>query len=299
MKIEELSYESIKVNGVALHVATGGKGTPIVLLHGFPETHMAWRYVAPELIKDFTVVCPDLRGYGQSEKPHGDEQHINYSKRTMAKDIYELMKHLGHEKFAVAGHDRGGLVGFRLALDYPEAVTHLLVLDVIPTIDMWENLHGIFGVFGYHQFFLAQPSDFPEKMLQAGAKTFLDHTLNSWCKHPEALPADIREEYLKAFSDPKSLHAICEDYRAGAFVDGGHDAKDREAGKKISIPTTALWQDPKGMQLPFDPLKTWQFWAPHATGKAIDAGHFLAEETPDEVVGAIQDLIKPPKTKRQ
>jgi pimeloyl-ACP methyl ester carboxylesterase len=291
MKIEELSYELIEVNGVKLNVAMSGKGAPIVLLHGFPETHLAWRYVVPELIKKYRIVCPDLRGYGQSDKPRGDEQHTNYSKRTMAKDIYELMKSLGYEQFAIAGHDRGGLVGFRLALDYPEAVTHLLVLDVIPTVNMWESLHGIFGVFGYHQFFLAQPGDFPEKMLQAGAKTFLDYTLNGWCKHPDALPLDIREEYLKFFSKPESIHAICEDYRAGAFVDGGHDAKDRDAGRKINIPVTVLWQDPKGMELPFDPLETWQFWAPGATGKPIDAGHLLAEEKPYEVIDAVNDLL--------
>ena len=291
MKIKELSYGVKGVNGIRLHVATSGKGMPVVLLHGFPETHLAWRYIAPELAKSYAIVCPDLRGYGQSDKPRGDAHHFNYSKRTMAKDIYELMKSLGYKKFAVAGHDRGGLVGFRLALDYPEAVTHLLVLDVIPTVDMWESLHGIFGVFGYHQFFLAQPGDFPEKMLQANPKTFLDYTLNSWCKHPRALPADIREEYLKAFSNSESIHAICEDYRAGAFVDGNHDAEDKRDGKKINIPTTVLWQDPKGMDLPFDPLKIWQSWAPNATGKPVDAGHLLPEEKPDEVVEALKDLL--------
>ena len=291
MKIDELSYESIEANGVSLHVATGGKGMPIVLLHGFPETHLAWRYVAPKLLENFTVVCPDLRGYGQSDKPHGDKQHTNYSKRTMAKDIYELMLHLGYKEFAIAGHDRGGLVGFRLALDYPEAVTHLLVLDVIPTIDMWESLHGIFGVLGYHQFFLAQPNDFPEKMLQASTETFLDYTLDNWCKHPAALPSAVRKEYLQAFSHPESIHAICEDYRAGAFVDGTHDAEDKKANKKILAPTTILWQDPKGMELPFDPLKIWRSWAPNANGQAIDAGHLLPEEKPDEVIGAINDLL--------
>lgn len=291
MKIEGLSYKFIEVNGVKINVAIGGTGTPLVLLHGFPETNLAWRYVAPKLIENFTVICPDLRGYGQSDKPRGDEQHMSYSKRTMAKDIYELMNQLGHTRFAVVGHDRGGLVGFRLALDYPQVVTHLLVLDVIPTVNMWESLHGIFGVFGYHQFFLAQPSDFPEKMLQANPKTFLDYTLDSWCQHPNALPATIRKEYLESFSTPESLHAICEDYRAGAFVDGVHDTEDRDADKKISIPTTILWQDPKGIELPFDPLKVWQSWAPNATGKPVDAGHLLPEEEPEQVLGAIRDLI--------
>lgn len=290
MEIETLSYKFIEVNGIKLRVATGGSGMPLVLLHGFPETHVAWRYVAPELLKNYTVVCPDLRGYGQSDKPQGDEKHTNYSKRTMAKDIRELMKKLGHDSFAVAGHDRGGLVGFRLALDYPGVVTHLLVLDVIPTVDMWEGLHGIFGVFGYHQFFLAQPADFPEKILQASSKTFLDYTLDSWCKNPRVL-SDVRSEYLEAFSNPSSIHAVCEDYRAGAFVDGNDDAKDRAAGKKIDIPVSILWQDPKGMELPFDPLKTWQSWAPNATGKPIDAGHLLPEEKPDEVINAINDLL--------
>lgn len=290
MEIETLSYKFIEVNGIKLRVATGGSGMPLVLLHGFPETHVAWRYVAPELLKNYTVVCPDLRGYGQSDKPQGDEKHTNYSKRTMAKDIRELMKKLGHDSFAVAGHDRGGLVGFRLALDYPGVVTHLLVLDVIPTVDMWESLHGIFGVFGYHQFFLAQPADFPEKILQASSKIFLDYTLDSWCKNPRVL-SDVRSEYLEAFSSPSSIHAVCEDYRAGAFVDGNDDAKDRAAGKKIDIPVSILWQDPKGMELPFDPLKTWQSWAPNATGKPIDAGHLLPEEKPDEVINAINDLL--------
>lgn len=291
MKIEGLSYEFIEVNGVRLNVAMGGDGTPIVLLHGFPETHMAWRYVVPELLKNYKIVCPDLRGYGQSGKPHGDENHTTYSKRTMAKDIYELMQKLGYKKFAIAGHDRGALVGFRLALDYPDAVTHLLVLDVIPIVDVWKSLHGIFGVFGYHQFFLAQPADFPEKMLQASTEIFLDYTLNSWCRNPDALPADIRSEYLKALSNPESIHAICEDYRAGAFVDGGHDVEDRDSGKKINIPVSVLWQDPKGMKLPFDPLKTWQSWAPSATGRSIDAGHLLPEEKPKAVIDALNDLL--------
>lgn len=291
MKIEELSYAFIKVNGINLSVATGGEGMPLVLLHGFPETHLAWRYVVPELLKKYTVVCPDLRGYGQSDKPDGGKEHTDYSKRTMAKDIHELMKKLGHDTFAVAGHDRGGLVGFRLALDYPEAVTHLLILDVIPTVNMWESLHGIFGVFGYHQFFLAQPADFPEKILQASSKTFLDYTLDGWCKKPDALPGRVRTEYLKAFSDPKSIHAVCEDYRAGAFVDGAHDAKDRADGKKIDVPVSVLWQDPGSMELPFDPLKVWQSWAPNATGKPVKAGHFLPEEKPSEIINAIKDLL--------
>lgn len=292
MKIENFLYKKISVDAVKINVAIGGSGLPVVLLHGFPETHLAWRHVAPQLAKDYTVICPDLRGYGESDKPTGDESHRMYSKRTMAADVVGLMHELGYDSFAVIGHDRGGLVAFRMVLDYPQKITHVGVLDIIPTIDMWPSLQGIFGVFSYHMFFLAQPNVLPEKMLAASAKDFLYHTLDSWNKTPGAFPNDIREQYLASFSHPEAIHAICEDYRSGAFEDGKDDTADRHAGKKIRAPLLALWQDPAGMELPFDPLAIWQSWAPDVTGRALACGHFLPEERPDDVVAAIREHLE-------
>lgn len=283
--------QEITANGVSLHVEVGGKGAPLVLLHGFPETHMAWRLVAPELAKNYTVICPDLRGYGESDKPLGDETHEQYTKRTMANDILELMRGLGHDRFAVMGHDRGGLVGFRLALDHPEAVSHLVILDVIPTVDLWESLQGIFGVFGYHQFLLAQPPDFPEKLIGAAPELFIGHTLDTWTKDQAALPPKVRSAYIEALSTPESIHAFCEDYRASAFVDREHDVADKKAGKQIAAPVFVLWQDPGEMKLPFEPLEIWRGWAKKVQGHSLPCGHFVAEEKPAEVIAAVRAFV--------
>jgi haloacetate dehalogenase len=281
----------VQVGEVALQAAVAGDGPPVVLLHGWPQTHVAWHAVAPRLAERFTVVCPDLRGYGDSDKPPGDPGHQRYAKRTMAADVRALMAALGHHRFAVVGHDRGALVGHRLALDHPEAVTRLSVLDVLPQLDMWEAMNRDFGLAGYHLFFLAQPADFPERLIGADPELFLTHTLEAWCGTPGAITPEALDAYRAAFADPATIHATCEDYRAGAGVDVAHDAADRDQGRRISAPVLLLWGQPAGMELPFDPLAVWRRWAGSVDGQALACGHFLAEERPDEVADALQRFL--------
>jgi haloacetate dehalogenase len=276
----------IDVGEVTLQLAVGGEGPPLLLLHGFPESHLAWRAVAPRLASDFTVVCPDLRGYGESDKPSGDAAHECYSKRTMANDVVRLMRAFGHDRFAVAGHDRGAVVAYRLALDHPEEVRRLAVLSVVPVLDTWEMLQGQFGLGAYHLFLLAQPSDFPERMIGADPCLFLSHTLDTWSGTPGAIDGEVRDAYLEAFRDPRTIHAICEDYRANATIDLAHDAADREAGRRIDAPVLALWEQPDGLEVPFEPLDLWRCWADDVQGHAIRCGHFIPEERPDQVADA-------------
>jgi haloacetate dehalogenase len=281
----------IQVGEVALQTAVAGDGPPVVLLHGYPQTHVAWHAVAPRLAERFTVVCPDLRDYGDSDKPPGDPDHERYAKRTMAGDVRGLMAGLGHGRFAVVGHDRGALVGHRLALDHPEAVTRLAALDVLPQLDMWEAMNRDFGLAGYHLFFLAQPAGFPERLVGADPELFLTHTLEAWCGTPGAITPEALAAYRAAFADPATIHATCEDYRAGAGVDVAHDAADRDQGRRISAPVLLLWGQPAGMELPFDPLVVWRRWAGSVDGHALACGHFLAEERPDEVADALQRFL--------
>jgi len=284
MLLSTFDRKRIDVGDVALQVAIGGDGPPLLLLHGYPETHLAWHAVAPRLAERFTVVCPDLRGYGESDKPTGDEAHETYAKRTMARDVLTLMRTLGHERFAVAGHDRGGAVGYRLALDHPDAVARLAVLSIIPTIEMWSALEGQAGLAAYHLYLLAQPADFPERLIGANPDQFLTHTLDGWCGTPGAIVSEARTAYTSAFRDPRALHAICEDYRANASIDVAHDAADREAGTRIAAPLLALWEQPEGFELPLDPLSIWRRWADKVEGRGLPCGHFIPEERPDEVV---------------
>ena len=285
MTISGFSYQRIPVGGVHLGVAQGGAGPPVVLLHGFPQTHLAWREVAVRLARDHRVICPDLRGYGGSDKPPGD-----YSKRRLAADVVELARALGCERFALAGHDRGALVAFRAALDHPSAVSHLAVLDVLPAVDLWESLTGTDGVFAFHLFLLAHPPPLPERMLGAAPSEFFGHFLDGWVRDPAAIPPPVREAYLSAASTPEAIAAVCADYRASATVDAEHDAADRAAGRRLSMPVAALWQRPGG-ELPFDPAAVWGSWASDLRTHVLDCGHFLPEERPEEVVAALRELI--------
>jgi haloacetate dehalogenase len=284
----------VQAGEVAIHAAVAGDGPPVVLLHGYPQTHVAWHAVAPRLAERFTVVCPDLRGYGDSDKPDGDPGHERYAKRAMARDVRELMAALGHQRFAVAGHDRGALVGHRLALDAPDAVTRLAVLDVLPQLDMWAAMNRAFGLAGYHLFFLAQPADFPERLIGADPDLFLTHTLEAWCGTPGAITDEALTAYRAAFADPRTVHATCEDYRAGATVDVDHDGADRDQGRRITPPVLLLWGQPPGMELPFDPVAVWRRWADDVEGRPLPCGHFLPEERPDEVVDALRRFLSGP-----
>jgi haloacetate dehalogenase len=292
LRIPEFAYQQVRCNEVTLNVAIGGQGPPLLLLHGFPETHLAWRDVAPRLARHHRVVCPDLRGYGESDKPPGDAGHDQYSKRTMARDVLSLMANLGLPRFSAVGHDRGALVAFRAALDHPEAVEHLAVLDVIPTVDMWQSLTGVAGVFASHLYFLAQQADFPERLIAADPDLFFGHFLDTWPKVAGAIPAPVRRHYLNACATAAATHAICEDYRASAFVDPAHDEEARRAGRRLSMPVLAIWQDPGAQTLPFEPKKVWQGWASRLQTQVLPCGHFLPEEQPAEVAAALEGFLR-------
>ena len=223
MAIPGFDLLTVQVAGSTVNVACGGDGPPVLLLHGFPQTHVAWRDVAPELAADYRVVCPDLPGYGASDRPAGDDDPRQYARRTTAETMVALMRTLGHERFSVVGHDRGALVAFRTALDHPEVVDHLGVLDVIPTVDMWAALTGVGGVFAFHLYLLAQPTDLPERMVGADPDAFFGHFLTAWTKEPGAISDDVRDAYLRAARRLEAIHAVCQDYRASAFLDGDHD----------------------------------------------------------------------------
>ncbi|MER5795297.1 alpha/beta hydrolase [Streptomyces sp. NPDC001980] len=274
-------------DGVALHAAVGGTGSPLVLLHGFPQTHLMWRHVAAGLAAEHTVICPDLRGYGASDKP-ADADGTSYAKRTMAADIVALAQALGHERFALAGHDRGALVAFRAGLDHPDAVTHLALLDVLPTLDMWEVLHGATAAVAFHLYLMAQPPGLPEELIGAAPDLFFGHFLDLWTRDPGAIPADVRAAYLAACR--AAVPSIVADYRASAGVDTGHDRADRAAGNVLRMPVTVLQQD-WGAALGYDAAALWRAWAPDLEHRTVDCGHFMAEEAPDEVSAALRKLL--------
>lgn len=290
-RIAEFTYDRIQVGDIALNVAMAGSGTPVVLLHGFPQTHLAWRHVAADLARDHRVICPDLRGYGESDKPADIPGEDTYTKRTMATDIVELMRSLGHPRFALVGHDRGGLVAFRAGLDHPETISHLAILDVLPAADMWATLHGTAGIFAFHLYLLAQPGDFAERMIRADPEAFFGHFLDTWAHNHDAIPADIRSEYLDAARHDDAITAVCADYRASAYADNLHDEADRLAGHRLTMPVTALWQDPGDLALPFDPEAIWCSWTTDLRTATVNCGHFLPEERPEAVIEAVRELI--------
>ncbi|TDC07185.1 alpha/beta hydrolase [Streptomyces sp. 8K308] len=273
--------------GVSLNVAVGGSGAPIVLLHGFPQTHLMWRHVAADLAADHTVICPDLRGYGASDKP-AESAAGGYAKRTMAADVVALARALGHERFALAGHDRGALVAFRAGLDHPHAVTHLACLDVLPTLDMWDVLRGTTAAVGFHLYLMAQPPGLPERVIAASADAFFGHFLDLWTNDPAAIPADVRAEYLAACRG--AVDSIVADYRASAGVDVAHDRADLAAGNRLRMPVTVLQQD-WGAALGFDAAALWRAWARDLRHATVSCGHFMAEEAPGEVVAALRELL--------
>src|SRR5690349_5291626 len=258
MHLQGFDYQRVTVaDGVALNVAVAGSGSPIVLLHGFPQTHLMWRHVAADLAADHTVLCPDLRGYGASDKP-ADTDGQAYAKRTMAADIVALAAKFGHDRFALVGHDRGALVAIRAGLDHPGTITHLASLDVLPTLDMWDVLRGASAAVGFHLFLMAQPPGLPEQMIAASADAFFGYFLDLWATDPAVIPADIRAAYLQACR--AAVPSIVADYRASAGIDIEHDRADRAAGNQLRMPVTALQQN-WGAALGFDAAAIWQAWA--------------------------------------
>ncbi|MER7842451.1 alpha/beta hydrolase [Kitasatospora sp. NPDC096077] len=287
--IPGFAYHRVPVaDGVALHTAIGGQGSPVVLLHGFPQTHLMWRQVAADLAAEHTVICPDLRGYGASDKPAETPDGLAYAKRTMGADIAALAGALGHRRFALAGHDRGALVAFRTALDHPDRVTHLASLDVLPTLDMWEVMHGVSAAVGFHLYLMAQPPGLPERMIAASADEFFGHFLDLWSRDAAAIPADVRAAYLAACR--AAVPSIVADYRASAGIDVEHDSADRAAGRRLAMPVTVLQQD-WGAALGFDAAALWRAWAPDLVHRTVDCGHFMAEEAPALVADELRALL--------
>ncbi|MFD6990542.1 alpha/beta fold hydrolase [Streptomyces sp. NPDC059943] len=287
--IPGFTYRRVPVaDDVTLNVAVGGSGSPVMLLHGFPQTHLMWRHVAVELAARHTVICPDLRGYGASDKPAEEADGVTYAKRTMAADAVALARALGHDRFALAGHDRGALVAIRAALDHPEVITHLASLDVLPTLDTWDVMHGTGAAVGFHLYLMAQPPGLPERMIGASADAFFGHFLDIWTRDPQAIPADIRAAYLAA--SRASVPSVVADYRASAGIDVVHDQADRDAGNRLRMPVTVLQQD-WGTALGFDAAERWRAWAPDLRHTTVSCGHFMAEEAPEDVVKAVLDLL--------
>ena len=276
-----------KTSGATINFVTAGTGPPLLLLHGYPETHVMWRKVAPQLARKFTVVAADLRGYGDSSKPAGGKDHIAYSKRAMALDHVEVMESLGFQKFLVVGHDRGGRVAHRMALDHPDSVQKLVVLDIVPTYKIFHTVTKELATSNFHWFFLIQPEPLPETMISNSAEFWLKSRFN-------ALPADaISKEafadYLRTFRTPETIHATCEDYRAGASIDLTHD--DADLQRKISCPVLALWAEKGAMHRQYNVLDTWKERASNVAGKPLPSSHFIAEEIPEMLLSELGNFL--------
>ncbi len=279
--------------GANLFLRIGGSGPPLVLLHGYPQTHVMWHRIAPALAQHFTLILPDLRGYGQSSCPPNDEDNFTYSKRAMAQDVVRAMGELGYTLFRVAGHDRGGRVAYRLALDWPERVERLVVLDIVPTHSMWNNFTVKMAMKTYHWLFLAQPSPLPETLLERAPITYQDFTMASWTKSRDlsAFAPEALDAYHRFFVESHHIKATCDDYRAGQTYDLHADTADFEAKKKITCPVLSVWGETGFPGETSDPLGIWREWASNVTGLAIDSGHFVAEENPKATLEAMLPFL--------
>jgi haloacetate dehalogenase len=275
--------------GEEIHGVVGGSGPPLLLLHGFPQTHAIWHRIAPRLARRFTVVATDLRGYGDSGKPPSDERHAPYSKRAMAQDQVEVMRALGFERFAVAGHDRGGRVAHRLARDHRERVERVAVLDISPTKRMYEATDQRFATLYYHWFFLIQPYDLPERLVGADPDYYLMKKLGGWGTRDLPFSEGALAEYRRCFRDPAAIHAMCEDYRAAASIDLEHDAADHD--RKLGCPLLVLWGANGVVHRCFRPLDDWREVAEDVRGEALAAGHYLPEEVPDATCDRLLDFF--------
>lgn len=284
--------KDIEVHGQRIHARVGGnpKGPPLLLVHGFPQTHVMWHRVAQALAERHALVLPDLRGYGDSSKPAGEPDHANYSKRALAADLAALMRVLGHPRFGLVGHDRGGRVAHRLALDHPQAVSRLCVIDIAPTLDMYAATDMRFASAYYHWFHLIQPAPLPERMIGGDPLFYLRWKLGGWGSQGTGyIEPEAMAEYERCFVVPECIHAICEDYRASAGIDLEHDRASRAAGERIACDTLVLWGSRGVVQRMFEPLALWQAQcAAQVSGQALETGHFVPEEAPAEVAGALR-----------
>lgn len=279
-----------EVDGAAINYVINGSGPPLLLLHGYPQTHIIWHKIAPELAKKYTVIASDLRGYGNSSKPVTTETHRPYSKRAMAKDQVQLMQQLGFGRFMLVGHDRGGRVGHRLALDYPNVVEKLVVMDIAPTYTMYKTTDMDFAKSYYHWFFLIQPYNIPEQMIGADPLYFLTKKFGQWGRDSGAFTKEAFAEYLRCLT-PETIHASCEDYRASASIDLNHDQIDLDKGNKIACKMLALWGDKGFVGRKYDVLEEWRKWCDNVTGFSLPCGHYLPEEAPKETLAALLDFL--------
>jgi len=281
----------IKTSGAAITPVIGGDGPPVLLLHGYPQSHVMWHKVAPSLARDYTVICADLRGYGDSSKPRGLPGHANYSKRAMALDMAEAMESLGFLGFHVVGHDRGGRVAHRLARDFPKRVRTLTVMDISPTLKMYQSTSMPFAKAYWHWFFLIQEEPLPERMLAGHVPWYILSRLGRGPGRLKSFSKQAVMEYTRCFRDPRTIHATCEDYRAAATIDLVHDKQDRK--KRLRMPLLALWAKHGVVEVLFDCLRDWREVAEDVRGKALNCGHFLPEEKPREVLSELRRFLGP------
>ena len=284
---EGFKLERIETGEATIRVRHGGSGPPLLLLHGHPQTHVMWHLVAPRLAREFTVVAMDLRGYGESSKPETTEDHEPYSKRAMGRDCLAVMERLGFTRFDLAGHDRGGRVAYRVALDHPERIGKLAVLDILPTAEHFRRTDMKFALAYWHWFFLAQPYPLPEKLIGADPDWFFGHRPG----RRSVFAPEAEDDYLRGYRNPETIHAACEDYRAAATYDFALDEADR-GRKKIAAPLLVLWST-RGLLPAYDVLGIWRDWADDVRGRAIGSGHFMAEEAPDETYAALRSFFGP------
>ena len=279
-------------DGVELHAWVGGQGPALLLVHGHPQTGVIWHRVVPELARHFTLVVPDLRGYGDSSKPRGEPDHANYSKRRMARDLLQLMQQLGHARFAVLAHDRGARVAHRLAMDHAHAVERLVLLDIAPTLAMYEQTSEDFARAYWHWFFLIQPAPMPERLIEADASAYVREVMGG--RSAGLAPFDARAlgEYQRCLGLPGAAHGLCEDYRAAAGIDLVHEREDRALGRRLGMPLLVLWGAQGVVHRCFEPLQEWQRLADDVRGGPLPCGHYIAEEAPQALLDAALPFLQ-------
>jgi haloacetate dehalogenase len=291
MRLPGFEYRRVDVEGTAVNCAMAGSGMPLLLLHGYPQNHVMWRHVAPDLARDHTVVLADLRGYGDSGKPEPDASGLVYSKRSMAADQAGLMRQLGFWPFQLVGHDRGARVGHRLALDHPGAVSRLAVLDIVPTRHVLYNVTRAMATAYYHWFFLPTGHGIPEHMIGADPEFWIRSLIGPLLGEGAGIEPEVMEDYIRCFRDPRTIAASCADYRAAASTDLVHDDETFATGQKIDCPVLALWGTQGFVGRGYQPLAVWQQYATDVRGTTLPTGHFLPEEAPDLVIAALRDFL--------
>jgi haloacetate dehalogenase len=298
--LESWEDHDVDVDGTRIHAAVSGDGPPVLLLHGYPQTHVMWHRVAPGLVDRHTVVLADLRGYGDSSRPAPTADHASYSKRAMAADQVGLMHELGFARFSVVGHDRGARVAHRLCLDHPGAVSGVALLDIVPSRHVFTHVDRALAQAYYHWFFLSQEADLPEHLIGADPDYFLLRKLEQWSgsRGSAAFAPEAVEQYVRCFRDPDVIRATCEDYRAGASIDLEHDEADAVAGRRVECPALVLWGAEGFVGRAYDVLEVWRAYATDVRGQALGGGHFLAEEEPGATLTALRDFLTAPAMDR-